>query len=148
VVRSIGGTAYRIRWESQLIARSDPSEDLVGGFVICTVLGAEILDGNFQRINPEIVITEPTPIYVRYLMGSAMGGAPTMTVKVDTRWPAPDGTVYSPAQDLTLTQLASSGVYLGAGDADGIRWGASVGSGFCSKRRVDHRCLSPVVLAR
>jgi hypothetical protein len=113
VVRSIGGTAYRIRWESQLIARSDPSEDLVGGFVICTVLGAEILDGNFQRINPEIVITEPTPIYVRYLMGSAMGGAPTMTVKVDTRWPAPDGTVYSPAQDLTLTQLASSGVYLG-----------------------------------
>jgi len=31
VVRSIGGTAYRIRWESQLIARSDPSEDLVGG---------------------------------------------------------------------------------------------------------------------
>ena len=111
LVESIGTTPYRVRWESGHTTFTTLDNDLVGMFAICTVTGGEILDGNYARINPEIVITQPTQIYVRYLMGAGTHSAPTMTVNLDTRWP--DNAIYSPAQTLELTQLGSSGVYLG-----------------------------------
>jgi len=64
LVESIGSTPYRIRWQSQLFGRSAPEEDLKGGFVICTVLGGEILDENFQRV-AEMLVDRPTQAYVR-----------------------------------------------------------------------------------
>jgi hypothetical protein len=64
---SLGPTRYRIRRQGQLeMGRTDEAE-YRGGFALCTVLGGEILDENFQRIE-QLGVAAPRIVYVRYIL--------------------------------------------------------------------------------
>ncbi|MGA7990278.1 MAG: hypothetical protein WCC53_02490 [Thermoanaerobaculia bacterium] len=80
-----------------------------GAFALCVVQAAEILDSNFQRINPDLVVTEPTTVYVRYTASSSAGSSIAATI--DTR--REDNSIFSAAQPITLSRVGSSAVYLG-----------------------------------
>jgi hypothetical protein len=61
---------YRIREQSQVLTDDTPDGIYSGGWWLCTVMGGDILDENFQRIDPIPVITQPTLAYVRFLVSS------------------------------------------------------------------------------
>jgi hypothetical protein len=107
MMESIGSTPYRIRWQSQLFGRATPEEDLKGGFVICTVLGGEILDENFQRIK-QLVVDRPRQVYVRI-------DDPTRAVStfpIDVATEEGDGTPVDSISGVLVTRLGQSGVFL------------------------------------
>ena len=98
----------KIRDQSLLHLDDTPEGQFQGGFALCRVTGAEILDQNFQRVNP-IPANGPTRAYVRLTDTSAVGG--TVSMKLSTT--REDGAVLTTETPVTLTRLASSRVFLG-----------------------------------
>jgi hypothetical protein len=107
LVESIGSTPYRIRWESQLIGRSTPEEDLKGGFVICTVLGGEILDENFQRIE-QLQVAAPKIVYVRYTLPNESASQ----IPADLQTTDSDNATVASVPSVGLGRLGASSVFL------------------------------------
>ena len=107
LVESIGSTPYRVRQPSQFAERSTSEEVFKGAFVICNVMGGEILDENFQRVTA-FNVTQPTRVYVRYFDPSAA----TSTVALDVHSFDNQGTEVDQALAVTLTRLGKSGVFL------------------------------------
>ncbi|MBI5283376.1 MAG: hypothetical protein HY858_16965, partial [Candidatus Solibacter usitatus] len=80
-VESLNGTEYLIHNQADLVpTRSSPDDDFRGAFAICTVMGGEFLDENFQRIDPLQVHAWPTRAYVRFREPS--GAAEEITAEV------------------------------------------------------------------
>ena len=105
-MESLDGT-YRIRRQCDYTNDLTDAGEFKGAFALCNVTGAEILDQNFQRVNP-IAIQDPTPAWVRYSVpGSAVG-----TLQRKLRTEDDGGTVVTPNVDVTLTRVGQSAAYL------------------------------------
>jgi hypothetical protein len=109
VVVSLGSTTYRIRQGAQLVSYSgaNAGNDAVGGFAICNVMGGEILDENFQRVNL-FTVNQPTRAYVRYADPTATGS----TAQVDLHSYDSQGQPLDEALGVTLTRVGESSVFL------------------------------------
>jgi len=57
--------AYRVREGSQLVGLT-ADDEYRGGFEICTVMGAEILDENFQKVQ-DLSVDQPTQAFLRVI---------------------------------------------------------------------------------
>jgi hypothetical protein len=98
--------AYRVRETAQLVGRG-PADEYRGGYAICTVMGEEILDENFQRIE-QIQIVQPRTIYVRYVDPTRL----LDDILADVRTEDSSGTTVSTLPAVALTRVAGSGVFL------------------------------------
>ena len=78
-----------------------------GGFALCTVTGVEILDQDFQRVNP-IEIEAPTRGYVRM----TLPGSTSSTVQRKVRIEREGGPVITPDTPVTLSRVGASAAYL------------------------------------
>jgi hypothetical protein len=89
-----------------VIHGNDPFKTFLHFFAVA-VTGAEILDQNFQRVNP-ISIQDPTPAWVRYLVpGSTVGSLQRKLRSEDS-----EGTIITQNVDITLTRVGQSSAYL------------------------------------
>jgi len=112
LVESTGATPYRIRQGADLVRRAGQESEYLGAYMLCTVAGGEFLDENFQRIDPDIVVNQPLPVWVRFSGSFFEGGVPAeLPSTLESRWPT--GEVFCPAQSLTLARVAATGQYLG-----------------------------------
>jgi len=57
--------AYRVREGSQLVGLT-ADDEYRGGFEICTVMGGEILDENFQKVQ-DLSVDQPTQAFLRVI---------------------------------------------------------------------------------
>jgi len=64
LVESTGATPYRIRQGADLVRRAGQESEYLGAYAVCTVAGGEFLDESFQRIDPDILVSQPTPVWV------------------------------------------------------------------------------------
>ena len=106
-VRSVGSTPYRIRPAAHLFERSLPEHELEGSFAFFTVLGGEILDENFQRVEA-FQVDQPKIAYVR--MSDPTEVEDTIVVTFET-FDEGDGLV-DRIDTLTLTRVGRSAVFL------------------------------------
>ncbi len=97
---------YRVRETAQLVGRG-PTGEYRGGYAICTVMGGEILDENFQHTDP-IPVETPTQAYIRLIDPQEASNTVTLTVDSQKR----DGTQISPPTAVTLSRIGTRAVFL------------------------------------
>jgi hypothetical protein len=99
---------YRIRQGGATYTSSLPQGEYQGAFALCTVMGGEFLDENFQRVD-QLRVDRPVQAYVRFVdsRDPANGITATITTKDSKANPV------SSDVSVTLSRLGASSTFLG-----------------------------------
>ncbi len=101
-VRSLSQN-YRVREESNLLTNGEYQS----AFRFVTVIGGQILDGNFRLVT-EIAVPQPTTVYVRYVSPTEPGSAVTVDVSDEDE----AGNVTASLPGVTAARVGSSSSFL------------------------------------
>ena len=106
-IETLEGKQYRMRQQGDLVLDETPAGEYTGAWWLFTVAGVEILDANFQRVDP-MSITTATPGYVRVIASDGAGPTIQRRIRIERE----DGTIVNPDVTIDLTRQGVSSTYL------------------------------------
>jgi hypothetical protein len=114
---------YRIKQLPGLTVDASAAGEYKGAFALCVVDGAEILDANFQRIDP-LTVNEVTNAFIRMSSSVETGSGFTLDFVTEDE----DGSPLDQASDVSLSRLGMSNAFLSEPIALYPEWDSESGS--------------------